>query len=167
VVLAQEEIVGDADKAEAELTVAPRLIARLDWRGRVLTGDARFRQRTLCGQVCAAEGERERSEPIVIVEENQPQMHRDLATLFASRADAALAAASLPAWEMRASVSEERGHGRHGQRRLTASTDATRWSACCIGRDGAPSPNASVTTAAIRTKPSLYSVSRSSRMHKP
>ena len=122
VVLAQEEIVSDADKAEAELTVAPRLIARLAWHGRVMTGDALFCQRRLCAQVCAANGERERSEPILIVKENQPQLHRDIATLFASRADAALAAASLPTWDMRAAVSEERGHGRQEQRRLTAST---------------------------------------------
>ncbi len=117
-VLAQEEIVGDADKAEAELTVAPRLLARLAWRGRVLTGDALFCQRTLCRQVCAADGDY-----LLIVKENQPQMYRDIATLFATRADAALRAASLPAWDMREGATEERGHGRHEQRRLTASTE--------------------------------------------
>jgi predicted transposase YbfD/YdcC len=100
------------------LTAAPRLIARLAWRGRVLTGDALFCQRTLCGQVCDAGGDY-----LVIVKENQPQMHRDIATLFASRADAALSAASLPAWDMRAAASEERGHGRYGHRRVTASTE--------------------------------------------
>jgi hypothetical protein len=40
VVLAQEAIDCGAGKAEAELTVAPALLARVDWRGRVLTGDA-------------------------------------------------------------------------------------------------------------------------------
>ncbi len=117
-VLAQEEIVGGGDKAEAELTVAPRLIARLDWRGRVLTGDALFCQRTLCGQVGDAGGDY-----LVIVKENQPQLHRDIVTLFARRADAALRAASLPAWDMRAAVSAERGHGRYEHRRMTASTE--------------------------------------------
>jgi predicted transposase YbfD/YdcC len=121
-VLAQEEIIGDADKGEAELTVAPRLLARLDWRGRVLTGDALFCQRNLCGQVRAAGGERERSEPIVIVKENQPALLRAIAILFASRADLALRAASLPAWDMREAGSAEWGHGRHEQRRLVAST---------------------------------------------
>ena len=47
VVLAQEPIERGADKAEAELTVAPALLARVDWRGRVLTGDALFCQRAL------------------------------------------------------------------------------------------------------------------------
>ncbi len=117
-VLAQEEIVGHAEKAEAELTVAPRLIARLDWRGRVATGDALFCQRTLCAQVGDAGGDY-----LLIVKENQPQLHRDIVTLFASRADVALRAASLPAWDMREVVSEERGHGRDEQRRMTASTE--------------------------------------------
>jgi predicted transposase YbfD/YdcC len=117
VVLAREEIVGDADKAEAELTVAPRLIARLDWHGRVLTGDALFCQRTVCGQVCDAGGDY-----LVIVKENQPALLRAIAILFASRADLALRAASLPAWDMREAGSAERGHGRHEQRRLVAST---------------------------------------------
>ena len=71
VVLAQEAIAGHADKAEAELTVAPHLIARLDWQGRVLTGDARFCQRNLCVQLGAAGGDY-----LLIVKENQPQLHR-------------------------------------------------------------------------------------------
>jgi len=118
VVLAQAEIVSQAAKAEAEVTVAPRLIARLDWQGRVLTGDALFCQRNLSRQVCDAGGDY-----LMIVKENQPQLHRDIVTLFASRADAALRAASLPAWDMREAMTEERGHGRHEQRRVTASTE--------------------------------------------
>jgi len=121
-VLAQEEIVGHAEKAEAELTVAPRLIARLDWRGRVLTGDALFCQRTLCVQVCDAGGDY-----LVMMKENQPRLHRDIATLFASRTDIALRAASLPAWDMREAITEERGHGRHEHRRVTASTELNEY----------------------------------------
>ncbi len=117
-VLAQEEIASHADKARAELSVAPRLIARLDWQGRVLTGDALFCQRNLCAQVCDAGGDY-----LIIVKENQPQLHRDIATLFACRADLTLRAASLPAWDMREAVGEECGHGRHEQRRVTASTE--------------------------------------------
>jgi len=117
VVLAQVEIVGDAEKAEAELTVAPRLIARLDWRGRVLTGDALFCQRDLCKQVGEAGGDY-----LVIVKENQPQLSRAIATLFASRADTALRAASLPAWDMREVRTVNKGHGRVEVRHLVAST---------------------------------------------
>jgi hypothetical protein len=57
IVLAQEPIAHLGEQAEAELTVAPALLARLDWRGRVLTGDALFCQRTLCQQVLAAGGD--------------------------------------------------------------------------------------------------------------
>jgi predicted transposase YbfD/YdcC len=118
VVLAQEEIVSQRDKTGAELTVAPRLIARLDWQGRVLTGDALFCQRTLCEQVCAAGGDY-----LLIVKENQPQLHRDIVTLFASRADTALRAASLPPWDMREATTVDKGHGRREVRHLVASTE--------------------------------------------
>jgi predicted transposase YbfD/YdcC len=117
VVLAQVEIIGDTQKAEAELTVAPRLIARLDWRGRVLTGDALFCQRDLCQQVSEAGGDY-----LLIVKENQPQLHRDIATLFASRADVTLRAASLPPWDMRQATTVNQGHGRVEVRHLVAST---------------------------------------------
>ncbi len=100
------------------MSVAPRLIARLGWRGRVFTGDALFCQRNLCAQVCEAGGDY-----LVIVKENQPRLHRDIATLFACRADAALRAASLPAWGMREAMTEECGHGRHEHRCVTASTE--------------------------------------------
>ncbi len=117
-VLAQEGIACHAEKAEAELSVAPRLIARLDWHGRVLTGDALFCQRHLCRQVCGAGGDY-----LVIVKENQPALLRDIVTLFASRADAALRAASLPAWDMRETTTVDRGHGRVEARHLVASTE--------------------------------------------
>ncbi len=77
VVLAQEEIRSAADKTEAELTVAPALIARLDWRGRVLTGDALFCQRHLCQRVLDAGGDY-----LLLVKENQPTLYQDLVALF-------------------------------------------------------------------------------------
>lgn len=117
VALAQEVIAGHTDKAEGELTAAPRLIARLDWRGRVLTGDALFCQRNLCVQLRAAGGDY-----LLIVKENQPQLHRDIATLFASRAEVALTAARLPPLDMREATTVDKGHGRREVRHLVAST---------------------------------------------
>jgi len=117
-VLAQTEIACVGDKAQAELTVAPALLAQIDWTGRVLTGDALFCQRNLCAQVVQAGGDY-----LLVVKENQPTSHRDLATLFASRADLALRAASLPVWDMREATRVERGHGRDEQRHLCASTE--------------------------------------------
>lgn len=63
VVLAHAPIERGADKAEGELTDAPALLARVDWRGRVFTGDA------LCRQVVAADGD-----DLLLVKEHQPTL---------------------------------------------------------------------------------------------
>ena len=65
------------------MTVAPALLARVDWRGRVLTGDARFCQRGRCRQVLEAGGDY-----LLLVRQNQPALHRDLALLFDPSRDA-------------------------------------------------------------------------------
>jgi len=115
VVLAQEPIDSTADKAEAELSVAPALLARVDWRGRVLTGDALFCQRTVCRQVCAAGGDY-----LLVVKDNQPVLHADLALLF----DPPATIPPAPLADRREALTLERGHGRtHERRHLIASTD--------------------------------------------
>ncbi len=118
VVLAQEAIDCGADKAEAELTVAPALVARVAWRGRVLTGDALFCQRALCRQVIGAGGDY-----LLLVRENQPTLLHDLALLFDP--PPALPA-PLPLLDRREVCTLEKGHGRtHDRRHLVASTDLT------------------------------------------
>ncbi len=104
VVVAHEPIgTGTDDQAEAELSVAPALLGRIDWRRRVLTGDALFCQRDLCRQVQAAGGDY-----VLPVKENQPTLHADLHLLFDPPANV------------------ETGHGRSRERReLVASTDLT------------------------------------------
>ena len=77
VVLAQTPITSTAEKTEAELTVAPALIAQLDWHGRVLTGDALFCQRHLCTQVLAAGGDY-----LFLAKGNQPELFDDVRLLF-------------------------------------------------------------------------------------
>jgi predicted transposase YbfD/YdcC len=77
VVLAVAPIEHGEDKAEAELTVAPTVISQLDWQGRVLTGDALFCQRSLCGQVLAAGGDY-----LLTVKRNQLTLHRALVQVF-------------------------------------------------------------------------------------
>lgn len=114
-VLAHEPIARGADKAEAELTVAPALLARLDWRGRVLTGDALFCQRHLCRQVRDAGGDY-----LLLVKDNQPTLHHDIRLLF----DPPPADAPLPLLDRREARTLDRGHGRTDERRhLVASTD--------------------------------------------
>jgi predicted transposase YbfD/YdcC len=121
VVLAHEPItaVAGADKGEAELTVAPALLERIDWRRRVLTGDALFCQRDLCRQVRAAGGDY-----LLLVKENQPTLYADIQLLFDPPADVA----ALPLVDRRATHAVETGHGRRRERReLVASTDLTAY----------------------------------------
>jgi DDE family transposase len=103
------------DKAEAELTVAPALLARIDWRGRVLTGDALFCQTALCAQVVAAGGD-----DLLLVKENQGTLSNDLALLFDPPATAPAALLT----DRRLARTVECGHGRSPEiRELVASTD--------------------------------------------
>ena len=121
VVLAQEPITAGLDKAEAELSVAPALIARIDWRGRVLTGDALVCQRAVCRQVLAAGGDY-----LLAVKDNQPRLAREIAWLFepASKREQ-----PLPLLDARVARTVERGHGRTGDtRQLIATTDLTDYS---------------------------------------
>ncbi len=112
VVLATEPVEQGADKAEAELTVAPQLIERIDWRGRVLTGDALFCQRDLCEQVLDAGGDY-----LLTVKANQPKLFDAISLLFD------------PGWEVplvdrREAHTVDKGHGRSREvRHLIASTD--------------------------------------------
>jgi predicted transposase YbfD/YdcC len=121
IVLAQEPITAGDDKAEAELTVAPALVARLDWQGRVLTGDALFCQRHLCQQVLDAGGDY-----LLLVKDNQPSLLREITWLFAP---ASAREAPLPLLDQRTARTVERGHGRTNDRRvLTATTDLVGYS---------------------------------------
>lgn len=114
-VLAQEPIAAAGDKAEAELSVAPALLQRIDWRARVLTGDALFCQRTICRQVGNAGGDY-----LLLVKENQLALHDAIAVLFDPPADLA----AWPLLDRREAQSLDRGHGRRDERRcLVASTD--------------------------------------------
>jgi predicted transposase YbfD/YdcC len=112
-VLAQEPIAHDGSKAEAELTVAPRLIAQLDWSGRVFTGDALFCQRAICQQVLAAGGDY-----LLLVKANQPELYDDLRHLFDPPRP------GPPLQDRRETWTVDHGHGRSlDTRHLVASTD--------------------------------------------
>jgi predicted transposase YbfD/YdcC len=110
-VLADEPIEQGREKAEAELSVAPTLIGRLDWQGRVLTGDALFCQRALCEQVLDAGGDY-----LVTVKRNQPTLHRTLVQVFDPEA--------RPLLHQREAQTIDQGHGRTAEvRHLTATAD--------------------------------------------
>jgi len=115
IVLAHEPIEAGPDKAEAELTVAPALLARIAWPGRVLTGDALFCQRALCEHVLVAGGDY-----LLLVKDNQGTLHDDLALLF----DPPPAVPAAPLADRRVVRTVESGHGRTMEiRELIASID--------------------------------------------
>jgi len=115
VVLAQEPIDRGTDKAAAELAVAPILLHRLEWQGRVLTAGTRVRvslhcQRQLCAQVLAAGGDY-----LLLVKANQGRLFTDLGSCFAPPLDLV---------DRREAQTLDQGHGRTAESRtLIATTD--------------------------------------------
>lgn len=110
-VLAEEPIEHGGDKAEAELTVAPRLIEQVDWEGRVLTGDALFCQRSLCQQVLDAGGDY-----LLTVKANQGTLYHALRQVFDVEA--------RPLLDRRLAQTIDQGHGRTAEvRQLVVTTD--------------------------------------------
>ncbi|MCL5960283.1 MAG: ISAs1 family transposase, partial [Chloroflexi bacterium] len=115
IVLASEPIENKSqtEKAEAELTVAPALIKRIDWQGRVMTADALLCQRKLCQAVLDGHGDY-----LLTVKENQPTLYQDVRLLF----DPPFCRSPLDDWREVKTV--DQGHGRHQDTRLLiASTD--------------------------------------------
>jgi hypothetical protein len=66
-------------KQRSELAVALRLIQHIDWKGKVLTGDALYCQRCLCSALRQAGGDY-----LFLVKGNQPQLLEDLCVLAGS-----------------------------------------------------------------------------------
>jgi predicted transposase YbfD/YdcC len=110
VVLAEEPIEQGADKVEAELTVAPRVIGQMDWHGRVLTGDALYCQRHLCQQVLDRGGDY-----LLTVKANQPTLYRLLLRTFDPQA--------RPLLHCQEVRTIDKGHGRIEIRHLRATAD--------------------------------------------
>jgi hypothetical protein len=114
IVLAHAPITAGPDQAAAALTVAPTLLARIDWPGRGLTGDALCCQRARCPQ-----GQRAGGADLRLVKENQGTRYRDIQFRFAPPAPGSAA----PLTDCRVARTVERGHGRSRESRaLVAST---------------------------------------------
>jgi predicted transposase YbfD/YdcC len=114
-VLAQVAVEATGAGVEAELSVAPGLLAQLDWRGRGLTGDALYCQRHLCQQVGDAGGDY-----LLTVKANQPILHDAIRLLFDPPPDDPTVA---PPTDQRMVRQVSKGHGRLEVRTLIASTD--------------------------------------------
>lgn len=106
------------EKAAAELTVAPTVIDRLDWHGRVLTAGtppkawvSLFCQRSLCQQVLDAGGDY-----LLTVKANQRALFHALRQVFDVDA--------RPLLDRRTTQTIDQGHGRTAEvRQLTVTSD--------------------------------------------
>ena len=110
-----------AGEKQNEISIAPQLLAALDLRGAVVTGDALHTQRRLSVQIVAAGGDY-----LWIAKDNQPTLRTEIADLFASD-DRTVAGGHLPG-ERRTATTVETGHGRQERRTLTASSDLAGYS---------------------------------------
>lgn len=111
VVLMQVEV---EDKTN-EITAAPRVLAALDLRDCVVTGDAMFTQRDLCQQIVLAGGDY-----VFPVKDNQPAVYRAIADVFMpATVSSGHSPVRLPETFIQTVNS---GHGRIEYRYLTVST---------------------------------------------
>jgi predicted transposase YbfD/YdcC len=101
---------------EGELSVAPRVVAALDLRGKVVSGDAAFTQRSLSAQIIQAHGDY-----VWKVKDNQPTLLADIQLLFQPPAPP-LPGFNNPAPDFRTVREITCGHGRVETRTLTASS---------------------------------------------
>ena len=103
---------------ENELVAAPKLLASLELRGRVVTGDALFTQRKLSVQVLAGGGHY-----LWPVKDNQPRLAENVGLFFVPPRKA-------PGWHIQplpqtTAQTVDKAHGRLEQRTLTAVADET------------------------------------------
>jgi len=114
VTLAQETVANH----ENELVAAPKLLARLDLRGRVVSGDAMFTQRNLSVQVTAQGGDY-----LWFVKENQSTLLADIQRFF--EVPETRPGWSRPPVPQSTATHWHKAHGRLEQRTVTAIVDET------------------------------------------
>ena len=111
VVLAQVQV----STSGSEVSSAPLLLASLDLRGTVVSGDAIFASRKLSLKILQAKGDY-----LWMIKENQVQMYQEIAALFEPQP-------SRPGWsappmDFRSAQSIQKRHGRREKRRITVSS---------------------------------------------
>lgn len=110
-VLAQTEIGAKAN----EIRAAPGMLAEIELKGLVITGDAMFTQRHLCLQIVAAGGDY-----VLEVKENQPRLLDDIQTLFAPQTP--IPGAGRVPTDFSTAITTDKGHGRIERRVITVSS---------------------------------------------
>lgn len=110
-------------KQKSELAVASRLIQQIDWKGKVLTGDALYCQRCLCYALRQAGGDY-----LFLVKGNQPQLFEDLRVLFAPLAPTKRAGEGLLCLPEQHAQTAEKAHGRVDIRSIRVSSELKGYS---------------------------------------
>ncbi len=119
----QEQEEQEAQKQKSELAVAARLIQHIDWKGKVLTGDALYCQRGLCSALRQAGGDY-----LFLVKGNQPQLFEDLRLLFAPLAPAKRAGEGVLRLPEQHAHTTEKAHGRLDLRSIRVSSELKGYS---------------------------------------
>lgn len=112
-VLAQEAVAGK----ENELVAVPRLLERIDLRGRLVSGDALFAHRSLSTHIVESGGQY-----CWFVKENQPTLLDDLRLLCTPRVFPVATGFSPIPLDFVVVEQHTNGHGRREYRRLTVSS---------------------------------------------
>ena len=119
----EQEREQEEKKQRSELAVAYRLIAHIDWKGKVLTGDALYCQRCLCAAILLAGGDY-----LVLVKANQPHLLEDLRLLFAPPAPAKRAGEGILRLAEQQAHTTNKGHGRMEIRSIRVSSELQGYS---------------------------------------
>lgn len=100
---------------ENEIVAAPKVLASLDLRGKIVVGDAMQTQRELSLQILAADGDY-----IWLAKDNQPTLRSDIAQWFAPESH--VKGFSPVAKDFQTARTVDKGHGRHEERTITTSS---------------------------------------------
>jgi predicted transposase YbfD/YdcC len=104
----------EVETKENEIVAAPKLLAQVDLRGKVVTGDAMHTQRQLSIEIVVAGGDY-----LWIAKENQPELRATIAHLFEPE-KVTPGFAPTPT-DFKSAATVNKGHGRLERRRLTSS----------------------------------------------
>jgi predicted transposase YbfD/YdcC len=104
----------EVETKENEIVAAPKLLAQLDLRGKVITGEAMHTQRQLSIEIVVAGGDY-----LWIAKENQPELRATIAHLFEPE-QVTPGFAPTPT-DFKTAVTVNKGHGRLQRRSLTSS----------------------------------------------
>jgi predicted transposase YbfD/YdcC len=100
---------------ENEIVAAPKVLASLDLRGKIVVGDAMQTQRELSVQIIAAGGDY-----IWLAKDNQPTLRSDIEQWFAPESH--VKGFSPVAKDFQTARTIDKGHGRHEERTITTSS---------------------------------------------